>query len=48
MKKKIGRLSKEKKKYANIRGLFYFSSNDRFKKEPISFICSFDSGFSKN
>jgi hypothetical protein len=29
-------------------GLFYFSSNDRFKKEPINFICSFDSGFSKN
>ena len=41
--KKIGTVSKEKKKYANIRTL-YFSSNDCFKKEPIKFICSFDSG----
>ena len=48
MKKKIGRQYQKRRKNMRTSGLFYFSSNDRFKKEPINFICSFDSGFSKN
>ena len=47
-KKNIGRQYQKRRKNMRTSGLFYFSSNDRFKKEPINFICSFDSGFSKN
>ena len=47
-KKKIGRQYQKRRKNMRTSGLFYFSSNDRFKKEPINLICSFDSGFSKN
>lgn len=46
--KKIGRQYQKRRKNMRTSGLFYFGSNDRFKKEPINFICSFDSGFSKN
>ena len=42
--KKIGRQYQKRRKNMRTSGLFYFSS----KKEPINFICSFDSGFSKN
>jgi hypothetical protein len=46
--KKIGRQYQKRRKNMRTSGLFYFSSNDRFKKEPINIICSFDRGFSKN
>ena len=45
---KIGRQYLKRRKNMRTSGLVYFSSNDRFQKEPINFICSFDSGFSKN
>ena len=48
MGKKIGRPYQKRRKNMRTSGLFYFSSNDCFKKEPINFICSFDRGFSKN
>jgi hypothetical protein len=43
-----GKQYQKRRKYMRTSGLLYFSSNDRFKKEPINFICSVDSGFSKN
>jgi hypothetical protein len=36
--KKIGRQYQKRRKNMRTSGLFYFSSNDRFKKEPINFI----------
>ena len=45
---KIGRQYQKRRKNMRTSGLLYFSYNDRFKKEPINFICSVDSGFSKN
>jgi hypothetical protein len=35
--KKIGRQYQTRRKNMRTSGLLYFSSNDRFKKEPINF-----------
>jgi hypothetical protein len=37
---KVGRQYQKRRKYMRTSGLLYFSSNDRFKKERINFICS--------